>query len=83
MSHYTVQFVGTPEEKLAQAKKECVEYLGERRMAALKDVSTANYANKVGIRDVVKQARMVCMVTGIQGRYPYRAVISLLLKGGE
>jgi hypothetical protein len=78
MTHYTVKFTGTKEEKLAQAFKATMDYLGDRRVFQLRDIILTESTET---RRVVQLCRLACMLSGVQGYYPVHAFTLFVFKG--
>lgn len=75
--HYEVRFTGTRLERDEQALKEVKRYLGRSGWRRLVDVARETVAMPWRVR--VKWARMFCMMNGISGKHPVRAVIKVFL----
>jgi hypothetical protein len=80
---YTTRYTGTKQARRAAALKDAFEYLNNMEMwinlvGAIRQTRAEN-----GIRNAIKQARMWCMMLGIQGAPAYAVMMFALRHKGH
>lgn len=80
MSHYTVRYEGTKQEKLLQAREAFIDYLGIEQAEKLR---TTLLHQVQDCRSLIKWCRIACDLRGMRGWYTVRAFTLFVMEGRE